>query len=108
MANKDKDTSFINDEDSSSSINMTFVKSEEKIDPKEEEERKKKNSIMTRTITAIVMVAFALPVVLLGDWFLFILICVGLVGAIWEVIKCGRIRYSIFLYVVTLVSSMFL
>ncbi|MCQ2087422.1 MAG: phosphatidate cytidylyltransferase [Bacilli bacterium] len=108
MEVENKDISFTSDDESSSSINMTFVKTEKPQDPKEEEERKKKNSIMTRVITAIVMVVFAIPVVLLGDWFLFILVCCALVGAMWEIIKCGRIRYSKFLYVVTFLSAMFL
>lgn len=108
MENDDRNATFINDDDASSPINMTFIKTEKPIDPKEEAERKKKNSILTRVVTAIVMIAFAIPVVLLGDWFLFILVCCGLVGAIWEIIKCGRIKYSKFMYVVTFLSAIFL
>lgn len=109
MEINDKNLSFTTDEDHSSSVNMTFIKKQNKeLNPDEEKEKQKKNSIMTRVITAIVMIAFALPVVLLGDWFLFIFVCFGLLIAIWEIIKCGRIRYTVFMYAVTYVSSMFL
>ena len=88
---------------------MTKIKAAmETPDPVEEAEKKKRNSIMTRVITAIVLIVFALPVVLLGDWFIFIFIVATLMGAIWEIIKCGRIRYSPFMYIVTFVSAIFL
>lgn len=100
--------SFTSDQDSTVSIDLTKVNEIKPLDPQEEDERKKKNSVLTRVITGIVMTVFALPVVLLGDWFLFILVCAGLVGAIWEIIRSGRIKYSLFLYVVTFLSAMFL
>ena len=105
----ERNLSFTSNEDSTQSISMTFIKKQENTpSPEDLDEKKKKNSIMTRVITAIVMIAFALPVVLLGDWFLFIFVCSALLVAIWEIIKCGRIRYTIFMYAVTYISSMFL
>lgn len=104
----DKTLMFTTDDDKSATSNMTFIKPEKVLTPEEDAKSKKKNSVMTRTITAIVMITFALPVVLLGDWFLFTLVVAGLMTAIWEIIKCGRIKYSIFLYIVTYVSAIFL
>ncbi|MCR5308910.1 MAG: phosphatidate cytidylyltransferase [Bacilli bacterium] len=109
MEINEKNLSLTSNEDSTSSISMTSIKTAmETPSPEEEAQRNKRNSIMTRVITAIVLITFALPVVLLGDWFIFVFICVTLIGAIWEIIKCGRIRYSVFMYVVTLISSIFL
>ena len=109
MEIKEKNLSLTSNEDSTSSISMTKIKTAmETPDPVEEAQRNKRNSIMTRVITAIVLIVFALPVVLLGDWFIFVFICVALMGAIWEIIKCGRIRYSPFMYVVTFLSAIFL
>ena len=109
MEINEKNLSLTSNEDSTSSISMTKIKTAmETPDPIEEAEKKKRNSIMTRVITAIVLIVFALPVVLLGDWFIFVFICAALMGAIWEIIKCGRIRYSPFMYVVTFLSAIFL
>ena len=109
MEIKEKNLSLTSNEDSTSSISMTKIKTAmETPDPVEEAQRNKRNSIMTRVITAIVLIVFSLPVVLLGYWFIFVFICVALMGAIWEIIKCGRIRYSPFMYIVTFVSAIFL
>lgn len=104
----DKTLTFTTDDDKRATSDMTFVKSERPLTPEEDELRKKRSSTTTRTITAIVMTIFALPVVLLGDWFLFTLVVAGLMTAIWEIIKCGRIKYTIFLYIVTYISAIFL
>jgi len=104
---KEKNLSYTSAEDKDPSINMTHINSN-MHDDDDNPDRKKRNSIMTRTITAIVMITFTLPIVFLGDFFLFILICVGLAAAIWEIIRSGRIKYSLFMYIVTYVSSFFL
>ena len=90
MELNEKNLSLTSNEDSTSSISMTKIKTAmETPDPIEEAEKKKRNSIMTRVITAIVLIVFALPVVLLGDWFIFVFIVATLMGAIWEIIKCS-------------------
>lgn len=104
----DKTLTFTTDDDKRATSDMTFIRTEKPLSPEEDAGRKKKNSIMTRSITAIVMIVFVLPVVLLGDWFLFTLVVAGLMTAIWEIIKCGRIRYTVFLYLVTYISAIFL
>lgn len=66
---------------------------------------RKRSSTRTRTITAIFIIAFALPLVILGDWFFFGLIVLVLFGALFEIIKCGQIKYTFFLYFVTFLIS---
>ena len=109
MEINEKNLSLTSNEDSTSSISMTSIKKAmEEPSPEDAADKKKRNSILTRVITAIVLIVFALPVVLLGDWFMFVFVCIILIGAIWEIIKCGRIRYSKFMYAVTFLSSIFL
>ena len=56
-------------------------------------------SMRTRIITALVGIAIVLPVVLFGDWAFFALVCVALVFAVVEIIRCAKRKYSRVLYI---------
>ena len=56
-------------------------------------------SMRTRIITALVGIAIVLPVVLFGDWAYFALVCVALVFAVVEIIRCAKRKYSRVLYI---------
>lgn len=107
MASKETNLSLTSNDDKKSSFNVTKINTEKPV-VVDEEDKKKKASIMTRVITAIVLIVFTLPIVLLGDWFLFLFVCASLMISIWEIIKCGKIKYSKFMYVVTYLSAIFL
>ena len=56
----EKNLTITSDDDSTTSINMTYIKNAKTINPEDDKHRQKTNSIMTRVITAIVMTVFVL------------------------------------------------
>ena len=64
-----------------------------------------KVSLRTRIISAIIAIAIALPMVLLGDFFFAILIAACLFLANFEIIRCAKGNYSIILYTVGLIIA---
>ena len=65
-------------------------------------------SMRTRIITAIVAIAIVLPIVLVGDWFIFVFIGAALTMGIVEIIRVAKTKYSKLLYVVAFVLALFI
>ena len=65
-----------------------------------------KVSMKTRIITAIVGLAIVVPLFVLGDWFMFALILAATGIGMYEVIRCGKGNYSIWLYILTIVVGL--
>ena len=61
-----------------------------------------KVSMRTRIISAIIGIAVALPLILLGDFFTAILVAFILVVGTWEIVHCAKKKYNPALYIVTL------
>lgn len=65
-------------------------------------------SMRTRIITAIVAIAIVLPIVFVGDWFIFVFIGAALTMGIIEIIRVAKTKYSKLLYVVAFVLALFI
>lgn len=64
-----------------------------------------KVSLRTRIISAIVAIAIALPLVLLGDFFFAALLAFCLFLANFEIVRCAKGNYSIILYSMALIIA---
>lgn len=65
-----------------------------------------KVSMKTRIITAIVAFVIVVPLFILGDWFFFAFILAATGIAMFELIKCGKGKYSIWLYILTIIIGL--
>ena len=65
-----------------------------------------KVSMKTRIITAIVALAVVVPLFILGDWFFFAFVLAATGIGMYEIVKCGKGNYSIWLYVLTIVIGL--
>ena len=65
-----------------------------------------KVSMRTRIIAAIVAVIIILPFLFLGDYAFMVLIAIVLSIAVFEIIRCAKKKYSIWLYIVTFVLAL--
>ena len=58
-----------------------------------------KASLKTRIITAIVGLIIVVPLFILGDWFIFALILIATGIGMYEIIRCGKGKFSPLLYI---------
>jgi len=67
---------------------------------------KTKRSMKTRIISAVVASLIAIPCVILGDWPFFVLAFVVAGIAFFEVVRCLKAKYSIYLYIITIILGL--
>ena len=60
----------------------------------------------TRIITAIVGLIVIIPLFILGDWFFFALILAATGIGMYEIVRCGKGNYSIWLYIITILFGL--
>lgn len=65
-----------------------------------------KVSMKTRIISAIVGLAIVVPLFVLGDWFFFALILAVTGIGMYEIIRCGKGKFSPWLYVLTIIIGL--
>ncbi len=65
-----------------------------------------KASLKTRIITAIVGLIIVVPLFILGDWFIFALILVATGIGMYEIIRCGKGKFSPLLYILTIIIGL--
>lgn len=65
-----------------------------------------KASLKTRIITAIVGLIIVVPLFVLGDWFIFAFILVATGIGMFEIIKCGKGKFSPLLYILTIIIGL--
>lgn len=67
--------------------------------------KEQKTSLKTRIISAIVGIVIAVPLILLGDIFFFILVSFLVFGGTYEIIHCAKRKYNIALYIVAFILA---
>ncbi len=61
-----------------------------------------KASLKTRVISAIVGLIIIIPAIVIGDWYFFAIVAFCTFVANFEIVKCAKKKYSVWLYIVTI------
>ena len=79
-------------------LSVNFMKERKPIFQPNELSNAAVTSMRTRIIAGLTAIAVVLPFVMFGDWPFFGFICLVLVFAIIEIIRCAKTQYSKVLY----------
>ena len=86
-------------------LSVSFMKERKPIFQPNELSNAAVTSMRTRIIAGLTAIAIILPFVMFGDWPFFGFICLVLVFAIIEIIRCAKTKYSKVLYITAFVLA---
>ena len=86
-------------------LSVNFMKERKPIFQPNELSNAAVTSMRTRIIAGLTAIAIVLPFVMFGDWPFFGFICLVLVCAIIEIIRCAKTKYSKVLYITAFILA---
>ena len=86
-------------------LSVNFMKERKPIFQPNELSNAAVTSMRTRIIAGLTAIAIVLPFVMFGDWPFFGFICLVLVFAIIEIIRCAKTKYSKVLYITAFILA---